>query len=74
MVEEVLSTLIKFKLIELSSQSYQIKFLKKIKELAKNLVFGMQCLVPGQKRIGRIWKLLAEVVKLRLKIRSMMKV
>ena len=74
MVEEVLSTLIKFKLIELSSQSYQIKFLKKIKELAKNLVFGMQCFVTGQKRIGRIWKLLAEVVKLRLKIRSMMKV
>ena len=32
MVEEVLSTLIKFKLIELNSQSYQIKFLKKTKE------------------------------------------
>ena len=62
MVEVVLSIFIKFKLIGISSQNYQKRFLRKIKEQAKILVSGMWCLAQGQIRIGKIWKLLAEAV------------
>lgn len=41
MVEAVHSILIKFILIEISNQNYQIRFLRKIKKQAKILVSGM---------------------------------
>jgi hypothetical protein len=57
MVEVVLNIFIKFKPIEISNQSYLIRFLRKIKEQDKIQVSGMLCLTQDQKRIGKIWKL-----------------